>query len=592
MKTALRTHTCGQLRKSDAGSRTRLCGWVAKVRDHGGVLFVDLRDRYGRTQVVFRPENAPLAARAAALRGESCVAVEGAVSARPADAVNRELPTGEIEVLADSLEIMNVARVPPFEVGDRNEAALEVRLRHRHLDLRRPSLQRNLLLRSRFLLAVRNALASRAFVEIETPILTKATPEGARDFLVPSRVTPGTFYALPQSPQLFKQVLMVAGFDRYFQVARCFRDEDLRADRQPEFTQIDLEMAFVDPEGIRETIEHALAAGFREAFGIEVSAPFPRLRHAEVVERYGVDKPDLRYGLPLVDVGEEAAASEFRTFRDVLEAGGRVAGIRVPGAGSWTRRQIDEWTARATELGAKGLAPLKVEGSDLAGAIAKFFEPPLRARMRERLEAEPGDLLFFVAGPAAIVHRTLGALRTEIADRLGLADEKTFRFAWVVDFPLFEWSEEDRRWQSSHHPFTAPVDEALPELESAPAALVSQSFDLVLNGVELGSGGMRIHKAPLQERIFAFLGIGAAEARDRFGFLLEALSDGAPPHGGFAVGVDRIVQIALGLDGIRDGIAFPKTASGACLFTGAPSAVPSGQLAELHIQPAPSRNRS
>jgi aspartyl-tRNA synthetase len=592
VKTSLRTHTCGELRAADVGKKVKLCGWVASVRDHGGVVFADVRDRYGRTQIVFRPERGDLAARASALRSEYAIGVEGVVGARPAEAANRELPTGEIEVLAEALETFNAARVPPFEVSDRCEAALEVRLRYRHLDLRRPSLQRNLILRSRFLLAVRNAFAALGFAEIETPILTKATPEGARDFLVPSRVTPGAFYALPQSPQLFKQILMMAGFDRYVQVARCFRDEDLRADRQPEFTQIDLEMAFVREDDLREAIETALAAGFREAFGARISTPFPRMKHEEALGTYGVDKPDLRYGLPLVDVGEEAGEGSFRAFREALDAGGKVLAVRVPGASGWTRRQTDELGARAVELGAKGLAPLKTEEGDLSGSISKFFEPGLRRRIRERLEARAGDLLLFVAGPTAVARRALGTLRTEIADRLHLAPAGELRFCWVTDFPLFEWSEEEGRWQSANHPFTAPADESLSGIDRDPGSLRSRGFDLVLNGVELGSGGIRIHHPDLQGKIFSFLGIGPQEARDRFGFLLDALSDGAPPHGGFAIGVDRVVQVALGLEGIREAIAFPKTASGACIFTGAPSTVPAGQLADLHIQPAPPASRS
>ena len=573
-----RTHTCGELRAEHVGQEVVLCGWVAARRDHGGIYFLDLRDRYGITQVVLREE----VAGGIKLGPEYVLSVRGRVSAREPQNVNPERDTGEVELVAGGVELLSESRTPPFEVLDEVETAVETRLRYRFVDLRRPVMQKNLLHRSRFINAMRRAFEGQGFAEIETPVLTKATPEGARDYLVPSRVHPGKYYALPQSPQIFKQVLMISGYDRYFQVARCFRDEDLRADRQPEFTQLDMEMSFVDEEDVWAAWEAVLVETYRESMGLELEVPFPRLTYAEAMERYGSDKPDVRFGMELTCVGEWAASSEFQVFRGAVEAGGRVMGLCVPGGASMSRKEIDALGALAGEQGARGLAWWKAGADGGSGPLARFCAGDRAAALMEVLGASEGDLALFVADRQAVVQRALGALRVSLGRSLGLAEEG-WRFLWVTRFPLFEWDAEGERWFSSHHPFTAPADW---ELQGDPGSMESRAYDLVLNGWELGSGSVRIHRSDVQERVFELLGIGPEEQQEKFGFLLEALAFGAPPHGGFALGLDRLVALNLGLDNIRDTIAFPKTTSAADLMCGAPSTVAPGQLAEVHVQPS------
>jgi aspartyl-tRNA synthetase len=583
MRSWRRTHTCGDLNAGAIGQDVVLSGWIENHRHHGALLFVDLRDRYGVTQVVFQEEHeAELFERARRLGQEDVIAVRGEVARR--EKANAERATGEIEVLARGLEVLNEADPPPFEVLDVPEANEELRMRYRYLDLRRRPMQEALVRRAAFVTSVRNHLAEHRFVDVETPILTKSTPEGARDYLVPSRVNPGKFYALPQSPQIFKQLMMVAGLDRYYQIARCFRDEDLRADRQPEFTQIDLEMSFVDEEDIYEIVEGLMVRAFRDAFGVVVERPFPRLDYAEAVGRYGNDKPDLRFGMPLVDVSELARGCAFTVFRGAVEAGGLVKGLCVEGAGeTFSRKDIEkDLAAVVAAQGAKGLAWAKVTADGLTGSIAKFFEGEAATALCAAMGARPGDLLLFVADRATVVHKALADLRLAVGDRLGLRTPGVFRFAWVTSFPLFEWNEDKQRWDSSHHPFTAPHDFAA-DIENDPGSVRSRAYDLVMNGWELGSGSIRIHRPDVQQRVFRFLGIGEAEQRAKFGFLLDAFRFGAPPHGGIALGLDRLITLALGAGSIRDVIAFPKTTSATDLMCDAPSPVADEQLAELRI---------
>jgi len=575
-----RTHTCGELRATHVGQTVTLNGWVHKRRDHGGIYFVDLRDRHGITQVVLGAEFAE----AVKLSGEDVIGVTGKVVARAPGNVNAERETGAIEVMAERLELLSKARTPPIDVAASELPAVETRLKYRYLDLRRPAMQRNLIHRARFISAMRAAFEAEGFVEVETPVLTKATPEGARDYLVPSRVHPGHFFALPQSPQIFKQILMVAGMDRYFQVARCFRDEDLRADRQPDFTQLDMEMSFVEEEDVFAVWERVLAHTFRAALGIELALPFPRLRHAEALERYGSDKPDVRFGLELVDVAEWARKTDFKVFTGVLEAGGRVLAINA-GAVSFSRKEVEgELAAAAAQGGARGLAWWKADPAGGTGPLARFAAGPLAAELMERLAARPGDLCLFVADREGVARRSLSELRLFLRNKLGLADPKHYAFLWVTHFPLFTFDEEAGRWFSEHHPFTAPEDWSLGGAAPDPGKLMSRSYDLVMNGWELGSGSIRIHRSDVQERVFEILGIGPEERQAKFGFLLEALSYGAPPHGGFALGLDRSAALTAGLDNIRDVIAFPKTASATDLMCQAPSPVRPEQLAEIHVQ--------
>ncbi|MBL7139714.1 MAG: aspartate--tRNA ligase [Planctomycetes bacterium] len=588
MQTAYRTHTCGELTADHAGATVHLAGWVDSARDHGGVIFIDLRDRFGRTQCVFNPDTSAEAhALAETLHGEDVLALEGEVRPRPAEAVNPKIPTGAIEVHVAQATLLAHSEVPPFEVADDVEVGENVRLRYRYIDLRRPAMQRNLLTRAAIVRVMRQTLEAEGFIDIETPLLTKSTPEGARDFLVPSRINPGRFYALPQSPQLFKQILMIAGYDRYYQIAKCLRDEDLRADRQPEFTQLDVEMAFVAEDDVMAATERVVAAVFRQVAGREVPTPFPRLTYAEAMRDYGTDKPDRRFGMLLKDVSEVAKACEFRIFREAVEKGGQVRGLAAPGGKAFSRKEIDDLAAHAAPFGAKGLAWLKCEAEGLAGPIAKFFNEGQLRDLREAMGAAEGDLLLFVADRPAVVAASLDALRAHLGRRLGLVPEDEVNLCWVTEFPLLEWDEETKRHYSMHHPFTSPRPEDMDRLESDPGSVRARAYDLVLNGVELGGGSVRIHRPDVQERVFRLLGIGEEEARQKFGFLLEALRYGAPPHGGIALGLDRFVRLMIGADSIRETMAFPKTQRAQCLMTGAPGPVDDDQLAELHIRLRP-----
>ena len=585
-----RTHTCGELREDDNAGEVTLNGWVENYRDHGKVLFLDLRDRYGVTQVVVQDDDAELYDLARSLRAETVVSVHGVVHLRDADKVNSNRVTGDIEVVADAVEVLSEAQTPPFEVLDRVEANEELRMRYRYLDLRRNPMSETLRKRATFVLAVRNYLAEHAFIDVETPILTKSTPEGARDYLVPSRINPGQFFALPQSPQLFKQMLMVAGMDRYFQIARCFRDEDLRADRQPEFTQIDLEMSFVQETDVLDLVEGMMVHAMQEGFGIEVKTPFPRLSYADAMTRYGSDKPDTRFGLELIDVSELAGRSEFKVFSNAIEHGGVVQGLCVTGeAGNFSRKKIDELTKHVNEYGAKGLAWAKITEEGVTGSISKFYQGEPGDELVAAMDASPGDLLLFVADRRVVAQRALGELRVKLGTILGLRKPGEFHPCWVMNFPLFLHDEDTGTWVSSHHPFTAPVDWDV-DFAADPGAVQSRAYDLVMNGWELGSGSIRIHRADVQKRLFHFLGIGEEEQQAKFGFLLDAFKFGAPPHGGIALGVDRIVTLALGCESIRDVIAFPKTARATDLMCDAPSPVAGEQLADLHIISTPPKD--
>ena len=582
-----RTHTCGELRAEHIGLSVTLCGWVHSSRDHGGVIFIDLRDRYGKTQIVFNPTHSGACHDAAErCRSEWVIAAHGTVRHRPEGMVNPKMPTGEIEVMADEVELLNEAQTPPFEIDDTVEVAGETRLRYRYMDLRRPAMQRMLVFRSDCFRLIRNYFAERRFVDVETPLLTKSTPEGARDYLVPSRVNPGSFYALPQSPQLFKQILMVAGLDRYVQIAKCLRDEDLRADRQPEFTQLDVEMSFIDEDDIHRLIDGLLAELMAKLLGSTIDTPIRRLTYQEAMDGYGTDKPDLRFGLEFADIGDLAAACQFRVFSETIKAGGQVRGFNAKGGAKYTRSQLDrelpEWLA---QFGAKGLAWIKVdEKGALASSIVKFFGPEQQAELAKRMGAEAGDLLVFIAGTPAVVAASLDELRRRMARDLRLIPPDTFAFCWVTDFPLFEWNAEEKRPDPRHHPFTSPRPQDLAFLEERPLDVLARAYDIVLNGAEIGGGSIRIHRSDVQQRIFRLLNISDDEARVKFGFLLDALAYGAPPHGGIALGLDRIVAILLGCDSIREVIAFPKTQRALDLMSGAPSPVSDKQLAELGIR--------
>ncbi len=578
---AMRDAWCGQVLGDRVGGEARVAGWVHRRRDHGGLVFIDLRDRTGIVQLVFNPEEAGEAFELGhKLRAEDVLSASGPVVRRSPETVNPDLPTGEVEIKVSAAKLLADAETPPFQVeGFAGEAGEDARLRHRYLDLRREPMREALELRHRVVAAMREFLDSEGFIDIETPVLTRSTPEGARDFLVPSRLQQGSFYALPQSPQLFKQLLMVAGFERYYQVARCFRDEATRADRQAEFTQLDLEMSFVDVEDVIDVNERLLAHVFERVGGPEVELPMQRISYDEATGRFGTDRPDLRFGLELVDLGEALAETEFKVFRSVLEGGGAVRGINA-GRRELPRSELDGLISRAQELGAKGLVWAFREGEGWRSPTAKFLSEAELAGLNARLGAEEGDLLLLVADERPVVNAVLGQLRLDLAERFGLIDESEHRLVWVVDWPLMEWNAEEGRWDALHHPFTAPADGFDPD---EPGAARAQAYDVVWNGQELGGGSIRIHDAGVQQAVFAALGIDADEAEARFGFLLEALRYGAPPHGGIAYGVDRIVQRLFGAETIRDVIAFPKTASGFDLLTGAPAPVEEMQLRELGI---------
>ena len=587
----MRSHFCGELNESFIGKRVTLCGWAHSRRDHGGVIFIDLRDRAGVVQTVFDPDRKEAFAAAESVRTEFVLRVQGQVRARPAGTENPHLRTGKVEVVADSIEILNRAEALPFQL-DETDLSEPVRLTYRYLDLRREFMQKNLRLRHKVAQTLRRFLEDRDFTEIETPMLTKSTPEGARDYLVPSRTHPGHFFALPQSPQLFKQLLMVAGFERYFQIARCFRDEDLRADRQPEFTQLDIETSFLDENGVMGLMEEMLRTLFKNVLGVDLPNPIPRMSYDEAVRRFGSDRPDLRVPLELADVGDLMKNVEFKVFAGPANnPAGRVAALRVPRGGELPRSQIDGYTAFVGQYGAKGLAYIKVndaaKGRDgLQSPILKFLPNEVIAGIMQRTGAQTGDLIFFGADAAKVVNDSLGALRLKLGDDLKFKQE-AWKMLWVVDFPMFDYDADAKRWVALHHPFTSPKTEDLERVDLDPANVKARAYDMVLNGSEIGGGSIRIHRVDVQEKVFAALGIGPEEARAKFGFLLDALRYGAPPHGGIAFGLDRLCALMSGVDSIRDVIAFPKTQKASCLMTDAPSTVDEMQLRELHIKILP-----
>jgi len=582
----MRTHLCGEVNEALAGQPVRLCGWVDRRRDLGGLIFIGLRDHAGIVQVVVEPDS-PVFAAAEALRNEYCVRIGGTVRMRPESQWNEAMATGKIEVVADAVELLNASAPMPLLMTD--EDGEEIRLKYRYLDLRRPRMQRNLRTRARMYRAIRKSLDARGFTELDTPILTKATPEGARDYLVPSRVQPGQFYALPQSPQLFKQLFMMAGMDRYYQIARCFRDEDLRADRQPEFTQLDMEFAFVEERDVQDCAEAMICDVFRDTLGVDLPQPFPRLSWREAMERYGSDKPDLRIPMELASVDAQVAGLEFKVFAEPAnDPEGRVAALRVPGGAKLSRKQLDDYASYAGRYGARGLAWIKVNDAaagleGLQSPVAKFLDDQAWAGIAAATGAGSGDLLLFGSGPWLTVSTFMGALLVRIGRDLELVEEG-WKPLWVTEFPMFEWDEDQQRFMAMHHPFTAPAVNDAAALAANAGKALSKGYDMVLNGAEIGGGSIRIHRPEMQQAVFALLGIGEEEAQQKFGFLLEALRYGCPPHGGIAFGLDRIAALMCGEESIRDVIAYPKTTTAQCLLTGAPSLVPEGQLAELHVR--------
>ena len=580
-----RTHNATAIDLSKIGETVTLNGWVDSRRDHGGLIFIDLRDRSGIIQVVFNPElNEEAFHLAESVRGEYVVAVNGEVRARPADTENPNLETGKIEVYAQKMEVLNSAKTPPFYIENGIDVDELLRLRYRYLDLRRPEMKDNLVLRHRVVKSIRDYLDEQGFIEIETPILGRSTPEGARDYLVPSRVHPGEFFALPQSPQQYKQMLMVAGMEKYFQIARCFRDEDLRADRQPEFTQLDLEMSFIDEEDIIDLIEGMMPRLFKDGCHKDISVPFPRISYDEAMLKYGSDQPDLRFGWEIVDITELVKDVEFKVFASAIAGGGVVRALNAKTCGSFTRKEIDDLGRMAVDFGAKGLAWINVTATELKSPITKFFSEEKMQQILQTLDAQPGDLLLFGADQADIVARVLGVLRLNLGRRLNLCDPNQLAFAWVMEFPLLEYDTEEKRYVAVHHMFTSPRLEDIPLLETAPGQVKARAYDLILNGVEIGGGSIRIHRRDLQEKMFALLGMSMEEAMEKFGYMLEAFEYGAPPHGGVAFGIDRMIMLMANRDSIRDVIAFPKTQSAACPMTDAPSTVSPKQLRELSLK--------
>lgn len=580
-----RTHPCGSLTKANVGETVVLNGWVQRRRDLGGVLFIDLRDRSGIMQIVFNPEFSEEAhAIADKVRNEYVLAVKGEVVERDEETFNPNIPTGEIEVRVTDIEVLNTAKTPPFFIEDGIEIDESLRLKYRYLDLRRPEMQETLQLRAKAASIFRRFLDERGFIEVETPILTKSTPEGARDYLVPSRVHEGEFFALPQSPQLFKQMLMIGGMERYYQIARCFRDEDLRADRQPEFTQVDIETSFLSEEQLRDMMEELVVQLFKETKGIEIERPFQVLTYDEAMNKYGTDKPDLRFGLEIVDLSDMMEQSGVKVFRSVVEKGGQVKALNAKGCGRWSRKEIDDLLPFAERFGAKGLAWIQVKEGEMRGPIVKFFSDAELDMLKSKMEVEDGDLLLFSADNAKVVADVLSNLRLKIGQDLGLIDDSVYKFAWVVDFPLVEYNEDEKRYEALHHPFTRPKEEDLHYFDTDPGKIRAQAYDLVLNGYEVGGGSMRIYRRDVQEKMFKALGFSPEEAQERFGFFLNAFEYGTPPHGGIAFGFDRLVMLLAGRKNLRDTIAFPKTASATDLLTDAPSEVDSKQLQELSIR--------